>query len=113
MVNRGRRKVVPPTPNRAFFKTRPRIWLDEEGLSVSPDFYVAFSSSVGGGCGLTQVSSGSVSWKGEINNTYALEYAPEYALGYLGNSITAYDDQSDMQSEFQCIEPDDNMEFCW
>ncbi|WEW56815.1 hypothetical protein PRK78_002270 [Emydomyces testavorans] len=108
-VNIGKPETVPAT--RKFDPQKgvgPRIWLDDEGFSVSPDTYATFGSITDMG----QPKSNDCPWKPGPNDSASWECSFEnaFALGFLRDSPLGrpeihWDDVSDQRYLSEYLRP--------
>jgi len=104
-VDRGIREIVPPSATRKR-NAGARIWLDDEGFSVSTDQY--FMLPISSDNTSTKVfnicinwGSSYVSWNCTFNSVFGLGYIQ----GIVGNPEIHWDDQSDKMDDSRYISP--------
>jgi hypothetical protein len=96
----GNRKVVRATNSSRRPVPGPRIWLDDQGFSVSPDTYVTYANSPDGdisktmSCPWHMVGANSMHWDCVFNNSYALAFVRDEILG---RPEIHWDDETDAQ----------------
>ena len=103
--DRGTPKTVPPT--RAFEAVGPRIWLDDEGFSVSADTFITFASNVSDAaksfdCPWQTMSDTVKSWNCTFENSFAFQLSSQNTLG---RPEIHWDDITDRQLKSQYIQP--------
>ncbi|KAI9750508.1 MAG: hypothetical protein M1835_001374 [Candelina submexicana] len=100
----GTPRVVTPTKGLAD-SGGPRIWLDQEGLSVSPDSFITFAPAPDGNmtnafdCPKQPLAANSVYWNCTYNS-YALSFVRDEIIG---RPEIHWDDSSD--SQYQYLRP--------
>lgn len=109
VIDRGVPKTVAAT--QPFEKTGPRIWLDNEGFSVSADTMITFSSEVTNAtmsldCPWQTMTETVQSWNCTFDNYFAFQLA----LNTMGRPEVHWDDVTDRRLQSQYISPnrDDN-----
>ncbi|KAI9697185.1 MAG: hypothetical protein M1836_004749 [Candelina mexicana] len=103
----GTPQVVTPTKGLAE-SGGPRIWLDQEGLSVSPDSFITFAPAPDGNltnafdCPKQPLAANSVYWNCTYNNSYSLSIVRDEIIG---RPEIHWDDSSDSQYQSQYLRP--------
>jgi hypothetical protein len=105
VVDRGTPKPMAAT--RPFTETGPRIWLDDDGFSVSGDTYITRSENVTDmrnslDCPWQTLSDGIQGWNCTFDNFFAYKLA---SRSKLGEPEIHWDDEADKLVRTQYIQP--------
>lgn len=108
-VNHGTRRTVARPADRTLAETGPRIWLDEEGFSVSADSYVTIHpSDMNAYCPQNAVKgTNMLAWSCMYPNNDSLAFLEDY----VGRPEIFYDSGSEalMQSVYLTADREDNI----
>ncbi|KAF8248846.1 hypothetical protein K440DRAFT_660670 [Wilcoxina mikolae CBS 423.85] len=105
-VDRGTRNVLQSPKNRTLRDTGPRIWLDDDGFSVTTDLDIPTGKDF---CATVPSGEDQVMWRCNFNNSQALPYFQKR----IGQPLIFYDEDSEIKFAYQFIPPmrEDNIWF--